>query len=113
MYNKDDLDVNKVRHVKSDSVAYEFDSVIICEAPTDMTLRLHSAHGSRNTYLIKNMGSMSILSITPDCVDTIDSFAFSFDLFSYESLLIMDDSVGNWTILDFHLFWDFRKFFEL
>lgn len=112
MYNyypvKNDLDVSKVRYVYSDTVIYDFDSVVVSKATNDISFTLHAATGSRQTYMLKNDG-WGILSIYISASDVIDTDITCIDLFPYESILIMDSSPGNWHMLDFHLLWFFRK----
>ena len=110
---RDDLDVKKIRMVYDDSSVYQDDSVVLCQPITDdINLMLHSATGSRNTYMLKNIGyELVFVYIVPE--DTFDvnlgDDVFSFlILFPYESILITDYAPGSWVMLDFHTVWPFR-----
>jgi len=109
MYSKDDLDVNKVRILYSDSVLYLGDSIVISKATSDISLKFFGATGSRNTYMIKNT-SDSILTILFDAEDTLDDDITYIDIFPYESYLITDYSPHHWIMLDFHILWFFGGF---
>jgi hypothetical protein len=116
MYSKkdvDDLDVSKTRIVYSDSDIYKWDSVLLCKsAGDDINLYLHSASGSHSTYMIKNTG-WGIVYVNLSHEDTFDldigdEWMFT-ELFPCESILITDQSPKSWVMLDFHFFWEFRK----
>ncbi len=112
---KGDLDVTKIRLLYSDAYVNENDSVIICNPiASEMNLYLHSASGSRKTYLIKNSG-WDILYVYLAPTDTFDLdigdvWAFT-EIFPAESIEITDYAPGSWVMLDFHFFWEFRNFF--
>jgi hypothetical protein len=114
MYSKNDLDVDKIRMVYSDSDIYKEDSVLVCNSlDSDINLNLHTATGSRNTYLVKNAGwSIVYINLRPEDTMDLESGWSYFELFPYESVLITDYAVSSWVMLDFHLLWDFRKMFD-
>jgi len=109
MYKKDDLDVSKVRILYADTALNLNDSIVISKAATDISIRMFSATGSRNTYMIKN-DSGSIFTIYFDAEDVMDTDITYVDIFPYESYLLMDGSPHNWVMLDFHIIWFFGGF---
>jgi hypothetical protein len=87
--SKDDLDVSKIKVIYSDYFVNNNDSTIVHKGDEDVIIRMHSATGSRNTYMLK---------IT------------YFDIFPFESYLIVDQAPHSWIMLDFHILWFFGGF---
>ncbi len=113
---KGDLDVSKMRLVYTDSNVYKTDSTIICKSEgDDLNLYLHSASGSRNTYMIKNSGwGIVYVYLNPEDtfdLDLGDELYFT-ELFPCESIEITDYAPNSWVMIDFHFLWMFRKWFE-
>ena len=100
------LDLNNIRFVTSDTSLTENDSYLICDAPIEMYITLPSASGSRKLYLIKNLSidTVYINATGSDMIDNIDNYWW---LYTFESVTLVDYSVGNWIILDANIWWIF------
>ena len=110
MYKKDDLDVSRVKVIYKDYLVNNNDSIIIHKGDEDVTIRMHSATGSRNTYMIKNTTNDQVMSVYFDAEDSMDSGITYFDIFPFESYLILDHAPHSWVMLDFHILWFFGGF---
>lgn len=107
MNSKDDLDVSKIKYVYSSCFIGDTDSVIVYQGKDDVTLYMHSAQGSGKSYMIKNASGDYILTLRFDAGDKLDFDITYLTIFPYESYLIVDSSVHNWIMLDFHILWMF------
>jgi len=107
-----DLDVGKSRIVYTDSPIYEWDSVVICKGnEDDINLHLHSASGSNNSYMIKNVGwGIVYVYLDPNDIFDLDlgDVEYFTVIFPCESILITDQAPKSWVMLDFHFLWEFR-----
>ena len=108
--SKDDLDVSKIKVIYSDYFVNNNDSTIVHKGDEDVIIRMHSATGSRNTYMLKNATNDQVMSVYFDAEDSMDSDITYFDIFPFESYLIVDQAPHSWIMLDFHILWFFGGF---
>ena len=83
-----------VREVTNSITINEKDVFILCNTSSDITIRLVTANGTLNLYNIKNIGT-GIVSIVPDCTDTIDG-ATGDTLLQYDAICLLDFVKGKW-----------------
>jgi hypothetical protein len=83
-----------VREVTESIMINEKDVFIVCNTTKNIDVRLVTANGTLNFYYVKNIGS-GVVSIIPDCTDTIDG-ATGDTLLQYDAICLVDFSKGQW-----------------
>jgi hypothetical protein len=109
IYTKNDLYLNNIRYITSNSNLTSKDSYLICNTSDDITLQLPSATGSRKMYLVKNTndtGTVTLQTTGADLIDYISGYS-TWLIYMYESVTIIDYDVNNWVILDATIWWPF------